>query len=156
MGGKTLNYLNMKNTKEVWIPGMTGTTLMTLFSYAASHSEDENFKEPVLLAGLIENLGLTKHKQVAAASGWAMHYVVGLVLAGAFQKGRCSLGVRPSLGNGAVFGLLAGIGGACIWKLVFSLHPNPPRTSFGKYYKQLLLAHVVFGLGVALTSKKGA
>jgi hypothetical protein len=47
---------------------------------------------------------------------------------------------------GVVLGSASGFFGAEVWRQILKLHPNPPRVDFKNYYKQLIFAHVVFGV----------
>ncbi|MGK9128431.1 hypothetical protein M1D52_20640 [Olivibacter sp. SA151] len=133
------------------VAGTVGTTLMTLFSYMVAASKGEKFEEPALLAEMVEKL--TKEKELARISGWTMHFAMGCSMAFVFQQIWKQTKTNPGIKQGLIAGVLSGLSGILIWKAVFKFHPNPPPIPFNRYYGHLLLAHVVFSMGVALTSR---
>lgn len=132
--------------EEIIIPGIAGTTLMTLFSKAIGEIADENFSEPDLLSKLYHRLAPAEPKPAAKAVGWLAHYGVGLAFSTAYNylwhKKLVKASGKNSIWLGAVSGALA-IG---VWKTAFSMHPLPPGIDFKKYYAQLFFAHIVFTL----------
>jgi hypothetical protein len=139
---------------KVIISGMAGTSLMTLFSYIASEYKKENFSEPELLAKLIDDGLPNGQKELALPAGWAAHYGIGLSFSVVYHIMLKILKAKPSALNGLLFGAAGGVIGIASWKLFFKSHPSPPNIDFKNYYRQLFLAHCVFGLTAALTSKK--
>lgn len=143
-------------TKTILFPGVTATTLMSIFSYTVSSSKDKNFKEPKLLAEMVEQFLPDKDKKMAVPTGWMMHYTMGCLMTFVFQEVWKKTNTRPSFIQGIVSGLMGGVTGILIWKAVFKLHPNPPQIPFKRYYGHLLLAHLVFGISAALASRSQA
>jgi hypothetical protein len=140
-------------TKTILPPGITATTLMSIFSYTVSSSKDKNFKEPKLLAEMVEQFLPDKHKKMAAPIGWVMHYTMGCLMTLVFQEVWKKTKTKPSFVLGVVSGLIGGVSGILIWKTVFKMHPTPPQIPFKRYYGHLLLAHLVFGISAALASR---
>jgi len=138
---------------KVTLSGLTGTSLMTLFSYLVSQSKDRNFKEPERLAELMERLSPSIDKGTAVPAGWAAHYGMGMawafVHAFLFQKG-----VKTNLKNTFILGALSGAAGVLIWRLTFKLHPNPPQIHFNRYAGHLILAHIIYTIGTASIDRK--
>lgn len=133
------------------ISGTIGTTLMTLFSYTIAASKGEKFEEPALLAEMVEKV--IKEEKLARLSGWAMHYAMGCSMAFIFQQIWKQEKINPGIKQSLFAGFLSGLSGIVIWKAVFKFHPHPPKIPFTRYYGHLLLAHLVFSIGVALSSK---
>lgn len=122
---------------------------MTLFSYVVSVLVKDNFKEPELLGILIKRLGADLNKPLATLAGWQIHYAVGVIFVTVYTLLWERKALRPGLKSGIFLGLISGVIGIGFWKIVFTLHPDPPRIQLKKYYVQLLLAHVLFGIGSA-------
>ncbi len=138
---------------EPLIPAISGTTLMTAFSHVISGKENKNFSEPRLLAALEKELLPPAAKQMALPAGWATHYAIGVVFTSLYQYACKQTGRKPTVMNGMFFGAASGLVGIVMWKALFSLHPAPPRTHYAKFYKQLFLAHLIFGATVVLAEK---
>ena len=136
---------------KILISGLTGTSLMTIFSYVASKALKKNFKEPVLLAGLIEDA--VAKKKTALPYGWTVHYTMGVTWATVFEFVFDKAGIKRDFKAALVLGGLSGVTGIITWRLAFKTHPNPPRTDYNRFYAHLLLAHIVYSLGVTETSR---
>lgn len=138
--------------------GVTGTTLMTLFSYLVSLAEGENFSEPERLGQLAGRLIPKLDKEKSLALGWLGHYGVGLLFALVYvelwRDGKLKPDWKTNLWLGGISGLFA----VAIWKTTFQLHPLPPALRFNQYYLQLVPAHIVFavfaGIGYQILNKK--
>ena len=135
------------NLLRITLAGITGTTFMTLFSYAIAEKRKKQFKEPELLNKLVKraspNLERINKKHWL---GWVMHYTVGFSFATAYDFLWRKTFVAPTMKNSLAMGAISGVLGVLAWKMVFKLHPNPPQTHFEEFYKQLLVAHIIFGL----------
>ena len=140
-------------TKELLISAIAATTLMTLFSHALSGKENKNFSEPLLLAGLEKGVLPKKAKGLAVPAGWTTHYAIGVLFTYLYGYGCERSRRQPTLTNGTLFGAASGLVGILMWKAVFAMHPAPPRTHYAKFYKQLFLAHLIFGAAVAISEK---
>lgn len=130
--------------------GSIGTSFMTLFSHLVSESEQEQFREPELLATLIENLHANIKKEYAQSAGWVLHYLVGYMFAMIYQHVWKHTRTKPGFASGLVLGGISGVLAIAVWNTVFRLHPDPPRIDFKKYYIQLFIAHLVFGVTTAM------
>jgi hypothetical protein len=140
----------MKHSAEKIAKGsLEGTTMMTLYSYAISNSKNKTFKEPALMAELIKRLFPSQQGWPAEAEAWAIHYLVGAGFTSAYHLLLSLTNAKPSWRTGLLFGAASGLLGAGIWKIVFLLHPNPPKIDYRRYYLHLIAAHIVFGLFVA-------
>lgn len=142
------------DTGKIITSGLAGTSLMTIFSYVVSEIQKDNFKEPELLADLLERLSPGTKKGLARPAGWAAHYGMGTVLAlvhtSLFQKGA----VKPDIKNTLILGALSGAAGILIWKLTFKTHPCPPRINFRRFAGHLLLAHLIYMLPVSIINRQ--
>jgi hypothetical protein len=136
--------------KDVLVAGVTGTTFMTAFSYLVSELDGENFSEPERLGQLAKGLLPMLSKEEKHITGWAAHYLVGLLFALVYIELWTKGKVKPTVGQTLLLGGISGIIAVAIWKATFKAHPLPPSLSFNKYYLQLVPAHVVFALFAAL------
>ncbi|HEY9195984.1 MAG TPA: hypothetical protein VIM77_06950 [Mucilaginibacter sp.] len=132
------------------ISGITGTAMMTLFSYLLSHAAKENFSEPEHLSTMIHRLAPQISKDKSRIMGWNAHFAVGLGFSAAYVKLWEDKKIKPSLTNSLLLGLLSGVFAVAVWKLTLKMHPLPPWINYNKYYLQLVPAHVVFALFATL------
>jgi hypothetical protein len=139
------------NPKKIVLPGLTATSLMTLFSYAVSEYKAKNFKEPQLLAGLLKDA--LPAKELALLAGWATHYSMGITWASVFQFLFERTTTKPNFKNGLLLGGLSGLTAIVIWRLAFKIHPDPPRTHYKRFYAHLFLAHLVYSSAVTTISR---
>jgi hypothetical protein len=137
--------------RKTLISGLAGTTLMTLFSYAISETKKRNFKEPDLLGGLLQNK--LESKKLALPAGWSTHYTMGILWAFVFEFLFEKARLKRDLKNGIILGGLSGVTGIIAWRMAFKMHPNPPRIDANGFYKQLLIAHIVYSIVLTKSSK---
>jgi hypothetical protein len=123
---------------------------MTLFSYLVSETKNENFREPELLAKLLHRIIPELKKEYSHLAGWNLHYAVGIVFTIIYSILWKKTKLKPGLKTGFVFGGISGILAVIVWKLTFAIHPNPPKTSYKKYYRHLFVTHLVFGIFTAI------
>ncbi len=142
-------------TNNVLLPAITGTSLMTLFSHLVSDIENKNFSEPILLAALIEVMFPAGKKQHALTTGWISHYAAGVLFTLAYRQWKDSKNPKQHsfVRNGFLLGALSGAAGIAIWQTVLALHPDPPGIHKRKYFTQLFIAHLIYGLTVTTTEK---
>jgi hypothetical protein len=138
---------------NILIPSIVGTSAMTLFSYMISEAENENFREPDVLARLVERLHITDSKNSAQVAGWGGHYAIGLLFMAIYYQLWKHKKIKPTLISGALLGLVSGVVGIISWKIMFNMHPNPPAKNLKNYFRHLLFAHVVFGVFCSIAYK---
>jgi hypothetical protein len=143
----------MNTIKKVLVAGVTGTTFMTLFSDVVSKVKASNYNEAEILGELLNRI-TPLDKQQSRIAGYVGHYGMGQVFAAAYVAYLKKTNASPNLINGALYGALSGVAGAFIWHSTFKAHPNPPGVDLKNYYKQLVLAHVIFGVSAALVLRK--
>ena len=99
-----------------------------------------------LLAKMIAASDLQIKNKHTHLQGWLLHYGVGIFFAFAYQQ--FFTGTRPlnKVKEGVIIGALTGVFGMLVWRLTFLLHPNPPRTNYRRFYGQLIVAHIIFGV----------
>ena len=141
------------STKNILLPAIAGTSLMTLFSYAIAGLEEKNFSEPELLAH-IEKKALPKTaKKLALPAGWVTHYGVGVVWVLLFNLIRHNRNISPVFKS--IFGLggLSGLASILAWKLLLKSLPRRSRSYYVKFYSQLFVVHFIFAVTAILTEK---
>jgi len=120
---------------------------MTVFSYIYSNTRGKQFREPKLLNELLARLGWISFSAGPNHwTGWVIHYLVGFLFVAVYYW----LGIVKTFDDYLIAGTVCGIIGIAGWRTVFAIHPNPPVIRFREYYLQLLVAHVVFGIGAYL------
>ena len=137
-------------TRDTLIAGISGTSFMTLFSYLMSEIDGENFSEPERLGQLAKGLLPMLTKEEKLVTGWAAHYMVGLLFAMVYVELWSRKKIKPTVANNLLLGAVSGVIAVAVWKTTFKMHPLPPGLSFNKYYLQLIPAHVVFALFAGL------
>ena len=124
---------------------ITGTTVMTAFSYYISAVEKKNFREPQLLGELLRRLVRDMDQKNANIIGWNIHYAVGVLFAFFYAliwRRKRKIGLL----SGLVLGGISGLVGILAWRYTFRFHPHPPHTNYKQYYRHLFLAHLFFGV----------
>ena len=136
--------------EEIIIPGIAGTTVMTIFSKIAGEMVNENFSEPDLLSKLYHRLAPAEPKPIAKVVGWLGHYAVGALFSTVYNKLWDKKLVKASGKNSIWLGAVSGALAIGVWKTTFSMHPAPPGIDYKKYYAQLFFAHIVFAMFATL------
>ena len=119
---------------------------MTAYSFAVSELRNKNFKEPHLLGTMLRRLVITDSSRSSKLTGWAIHFLVGVALAASYDLLSRKLTLEPTLPKGAVIGGLTGILGSLAWHVTLQNHPFPPAMDRKRFYGQLIIAHVIFGI----------
>ena len=129
---------------KVFSTAFKATSLMTFFSYMVSTMQKENFKEPKLLGGMVKNVFPGMNETTSYASGWLIHYSLGLTWTIVQQLYMKANNRTPSIPTAIGLGVVSGVTGVAVWHLLFKVLPHPPRTNRKKFYGQLMVAHLVF------------
>ncbi|NCD71206.1 hypothetical protein [Mucilaginibacter agri] len=137
------------NLRKIFTAGTAGTAAMTLFSYAVSKAAKKNFLEPEIVAQLLNRVTML-NKQSSKLAGWGSHLSIGYLFTSVYDKYLELKKTRPSLANALLLGTVGSVSGILIWKTVFKAYPNPIGIDLKNFYRQLFIAHLVFGAGVAL------
>lgn len=118
-----------------------GTTGMTLFSLIFSIWTHKKFVEPQALNRSF--YPLRKKNSASFATGYIVHYGVGLIFSALF-KGLWDRGVPRGPSASGLLGLAGGIAGIGGWQLLFKAF-HRPLMNIKKYYLHLIAAHIIFG-----------
>ncbi len=134
------------------VAGVFATSIMTAFSYIISNIRNRQFREPELLNIVLSKSDLFSLKLSKKSSvGWILHYAIGLIFVLIFKIIWKLEFIPISITTGAIFGFVAGIIGVFGWKLFFYLSEKPSEITWNiEYYLQLIVAHILFGISVAL------
>lgn len=131
---------------KILIAGIVGTSFMTLYSYAMSKKEKQQYVEPVLLNKLIgrsENLPDIENEETHPA-GWLAHYGVGILFVMAYWLIWRKALQSPGLTKALVIGAFSGGVAIAAWKIMFASNANPPKNNRYGYHRQLFYAHLIF------------
>lgn len=120
------------------------TSGMTFFSYLLSVKHKEKFLEPLALNQLL--YPKNKKEQAHHTLGYLVHYLVGLFFSAFFFHIFQNKTLKPNWKNFTLLGFFNGLMGALVWYISLRLHINPPKIKLGKYFLQLVGAHVIFGV----------
>jgi hypothetical protein len=138
-------------TGSVFLGAAAGTAAMTLFSYFLSGKKDKEFKEPKLLGKMVNRAFPSIDETPSQIAGWMMHGSMGLIFAFAYKELLEKIRFSRDLPDDIFVGVVNGVAGVIIWKLVFSLHPDPPKIDFSRFYQHLILAHIIFSTSALST-----
>lgn len=146
----------MKTLEKIIVAGVVGTPFMTLYSYWKSKQERQQYVEPVMINKLIgksENMPKVDN-EVLHPVGWGLHYLAGIAFVSIYWLIWRKALTKPTATKILIIGSLSGIAGIVVWKSLFTQHDNPPQNYRYGYYRQLLVAHIIFS-AFALASYKG-
>lgn len=121
------------------VPGTTG---MTVFSILTSKKKHQQFREHEILSALLKIFPFTEKTRNILA--WAGHYGMGMAFNAINQQMLKKIKSSPTLLNGLLLGAANGAIGITIWKIIFELHPSPPKINLNRYLAHLMIAHLVF------------
>lgn len=127
----------------IGIAAIMATTLMTLFSYMIALLAAQPFKEPFLLAVLLNKFKVTDNT-TNRAIGWILHYVLGLLFVLLFEVLLQLKWLSVSWSSALIYGLVIGIMGILGWIILFQITDKKPKMNYAGYYTQLFIAHVIF------------
>ncbi|HEX8041227.1 MAG TPA: hypothetical protein VF490_18895 [Chryseosolibacter sp.] len=145
----TAHYIDLRNAL---VSGIAGTTAMTAFSYLVSQKQEKYFKEPEILNDLLYRLLGGAKRNRKSLPGFLGHYATGILFSTVYNVFAKKMRPLPSTAGGLASGLAFGLLGIGIWKTVFSLHPRPPKIDLNSFLGHLIVAHVIFGETVAVTT----
>lgn len=138
--------------RNILLPSVVATSLMTLFSYLASNYKRKNFREPNLL-GKIEKKQMQVPEPLAQPAGWATHYAVGVVMMLLYELyKKAAPGQKPAVKT-IGFGSIAGLGAIIAWKLLFKALPARSWRYHKQFYQQIFVAHLIYALVAAASQK---
>jgi hypothetical protein len=132
--------------KNILTGAIAGTAAMTAFSYFLSDKKSKDFREPVLLTKMISRAFPETEKSFSKTAGWVLHACTGILFAYLSKRMIRKLQSPYDLSNQVFIGAANGVAGLIAWRLAFSLHPNPPKIHFYKFYQHLVLAHIIYTL----------
>jgi hypothetical protein len=131
---------------RIIIATIVATSAMTLFSYIVSASAKELYKEPVLIAYILNKLQIEIAPEQKIILGWLLHYCIGFCFVVVYHYLWFYEIMKMSWSVAFIFGILSGIIGILGWIILFKISPQQPKINFKGYYIQLLIAHIVFAV----------
>ncbi|WP_207532502.1 hypothetical protein [Desertivirga arenae] len=140
--------------KEVLLSSIAATSIMTAFSYLASERKKENYREPLLLAGLINSLTTYRgSRKRLEPCGWLLHYSMGAAWSPIEYLFLRQKRGKSDVKDSAAFGIFGGVCGLLIWDLMFKVTKYSPDTNKRRFYVHLVLAHVIYGIALQQVMK---
>ena len=136
------------------IAGIAGTLPMTAYSFVVSEQKNRNFKEPHLLGTLLRRLVSGSSRKSSRVVGWVVHLAVGILFAEIYALISKRITLQPAVPAGALLGGLSAIPGVIAWHLSLETLPYPPAVNRKRFYGQLIIAHIVFGIVTVLVLQK--
>lgn len=136
------------------IAGIAGTLPMTAYSFVVSEHRNKNFKEPHLLGTLMRRLVNGGNRKSSKVAGWIVHFAVGVLFAEVYALLSKKITLKPAVPAGALLGGLTAIPGVLAWHLSLETHPYPPAVNRKRFYGQLIIAHIVFGIVAVVVLQK--
>jgi hypothetical protein len=141
------------NAKGILFSATAATSFMTAFSYLLSESQKKNYREPELLATLLENRWPDLQRQQALPASWATHYALGIIWAIAHELILENTPLKPNTSSSLLLGAFGGLTGIVIWGMLFKSNPQPPKIHYRSFYRQLVLAQLIFSATVVILHK---
>lgn len=139
------------------VSSVPASTAMTAFSYGLSRVMNKQFREPELLAYLVDQQPLVKitgnYKMANKPVGFLLHYMAGVGYAAGYEYLWKPFVKLPAIVSGAVYGVVAGVSGTLVWEAVIQMRNDPPKLDKPAYYTHLVLAHIIFGATTAVVSR---
>ncbi|WP_207420109.1 hypothetical protein [Desertivirga brevis] len=135
--------------RRTLLTSTVATSIMTAFSYLISSLKKENYREPELLAGIVDHLVVKdKRQQRLTADGWLIHYTMGAVWSPIQLYVLKHKDTKANYVHAAAFGVFGGITGSIIWELSFRAACYRPKINKRAFYLHLVLAHVVYSISL--------
>ena len=134
---------HMTIAAECFFETFAATTLMTVFSYAASASFRKLFVEPLLINYVVQRSKIKIKPTLTSFFGWIMHYIAGLLFIIPYHW-LWNRDIAQTWLGALLLGAISGIVGVLVWMLLFRLPRKEPNVAFKEYYFQLWVAHVIF------------
>lgn len=138
---------------QIIIATLVATSAMTAFSYLASESFKELWKEPVLLNIVTAKADFSLSPKAKSLFGWFAHYLFGLSFIMAYHILWKTKVADPTWFCGLIFGILSGILGIIGWFFLFKIAGDRPKIKVHRYYLQLFIAHIIFALVAVVVYK---
>lgn len=131
---------------QIIIVSIAATSTMRLFSYAASASYREFYKEHLLLTYLLQNSKINLSNASKNTLSWLLHYGIGVVFVTIYHYLWANNIIHLTILDGLLLGIISGIIGIIAWMLFFKLLHYKPPLDLSTHYIQLFVAHIIFAL----------
>jgi uncharacterized membrane protein YedE/YeeE len=127
--------------------------MMTIFSYICGKIFSKEFGEPKLLNKLLDRSFSGNDIKEDSPLGWIIHFAIGFLFAWIMHLYFLWTDHTPTWPIGSLLGLALGVLGVTGWAMALNFHRSPPKPELPQFYLQLVVAHVIFGLGTVLVFK---
>ena len=117
--------------------GITGSVMMTAFSYAVDR------KKEIPLYNLLEG-------KVNTPGGWLIHMGAGFLFTSLYHVIWKNTRLKPTTITGLTFGSVNGIMSMILWRMIANARSNQYSL-----YRNLFLAHLIFGMSSAIGYRLG-
>ncbi|MUP44709.1 hypothetical protein E0K83_02990 [Gramella sp. BOM4] len=135
----------------VILAGITGTVLMTVFSYLLSRIRTSKFREHQLLNIILRRASVEPmNPSNDSLIGWVVHFSIGIILMTIFYMVHLIFSFPVSFISIFLFGLITGGMAVLSWHLMFYISRIPAEFKFRKFYVQIFIAHLIFALGAII------
>jgi hypothetical protein len=140
-------------SNKVFIPSVTATSVMTIFSFVVSTIKHRNFIEPQLLSRFIKNEFKTENQNSLPAA-LLMHYGIGVAMNVLFNFLWQNFKIKSASEKIIISGSLGSLIAVISWRLIFIKMPPRSRKYYKEFYTQLIVAHFIFAIAVLLAQEK--
>ncbi|MGJ8550735.1 hypothetical protein [Winogradskyella wichelsiae] len=124
---------------------------MTTFSALMSVILKCEFRENILLSKLMSGHSLSQKESLKyVILGWLAHFFIGGVFLVIYSCLWHYTALLQDVFGSIIYGIIIGILGVVGWTIIFKITPHPPQINYKIYYVQLIIAHVLFSLGIYL------
>lgn len=132
---------------KVFIVGLIGTTVMSIYSLKFSPLVDNDYTEPKLLyLSILFKLNERNLNRNYRWYGWLLQFLIGILYAFLLHFLLNTFALDRSLLTGFLFGLLLGILSNCAWTILFYTNREFLMTYNIYFFIHILLSHIVFGI----------
>lgn len=131
------------------ISGIAGTLAMTLFIEFICLLTHKPFHVIRILAYMIpfgRSVVSTNARRMIYVAAVEIHYAIGVLFTFCFKQCIQSNLMEFTFSNALLFGALAGFVGIIGWRIVFAVHPEPPKIRLSQYLTVIWIGHIVFSI----------
>jgi hypothetical protein len=133
---------------ECFFISILATLAMTFFSILMTYFYKKEFREPNLIAKILEHHIEDSPQWLSTTSGYFIHFLVGFIFT-SIQLYLYLL-IAPTWYNAIILGILNGIIGCIIWYFTIIVYSDVLTVKVGEFLYQLIFAHIIFSLVIML------
>lgn len=129
----------------IFIAGLTGTTIMTLFLYFLGKITGNNFNV-IWLLGSVIFYNKTTSTYLRYSVGTFLHYLTGIIYSFLFYQIWSESVIIPNFFYSVAFGVITGLIALVVW--YFLLKDKDFNTPINFYVSSNFIAHIIFAIVV--------